>query len=157
MLHARPRRLPAFDYAGFHRYHVRVGTWNRVPHFANPACVATSRDQLLGLAQEHELAVNAYCFMPHHVHVLLAGRSPAARVGTLIAAWKQRTGYAFARSNPGTRLWQPSYFERVLRENEGNEVVARYILENPVRAGLAARIGEYPHAWCTWPIEDLVG
>jgi hypothetical protein len=45
----------------------------------------------------------------------------------------------------------------VLRENEGNEVVVRYILENPVRAGLAARIGEYPHAWCTWPIEELVG
>ena len=31
----RPRRLDAFDYAGFYRYHVRIATWNRVRHFTD--------------------------------------------------------------------------------------------------------------------------
>jgi len=34
----------------------------------------------------------------------------------------------------------------VLRDDESTEALARYTLENPVRAGLAARLGEYPFA-----------
>jgi len=44
----------------------------------------------------------------------------------------------------GTRLWQRYGFERVVRDSEQTFVVARYILENPVRAGLAGAIEEYP-------------
>jgi hypothetical protein len=45
----------------------------------------------------------------------------------------------------------------VLRDVEGNETVARYILENPVRAGLVGRVGEYLYAWCAWALGDLQG
>jgi hypothetical protein len=38
------------------------------------------------------------------------------------------------------------FFERVLRSDEQTGVVARYILENPVRAGLAATLLEYPYS-----------
>ena len=44
----------------------------------------------------------------------------------------------------GTRLWQRYGFERVIRDSEQTFVVARYILENPVRAGLVNAIDEYP-------------
>lgn len=149
----RPRRLDTFDYTGFHRYHVRVATWNRVRHFSDPALVHAVIEQLLASASTHHVEVTAYCVMPDHVHLLIVGQSPAAQLTAFVSAWKQRTGYAFARSHRGTRLWQPSYFDRVLRENEATEVVARYIVENPVRAGLASRLGEYPHAWCKWPLQ----
>jgi REP element-mobilizing transposase RayT len=36
----------------------------------------------------------------------------------------------------GDRLWQRYGFERVLRDDEATLDVARYILRNPVRAGL---------------------
>ncbi len=157
MSHGRPRRLDAFDYAGFYRYHVRVATWNRLRHFADPEVARISGERLLTFAMTSQFAVNAYCFMPDHAHLLLAGKSVNARLRVFLAAWKQSTGYAFARSTAGKRLWQPSYFERVLREAEGNETVARYILENPLRAGLARHIGEYPHAWCVWALGDLQG
>jgi putative transposase len=109
--------------------------------------VALARDQLLPFASRYQLAVHAYCFMPDHVHVLVAGTSEAARLRPFVAAWKQHTGYEFARAFTA-RLWQPGYFERVLREEETNEVVARYVVGNPLRAGMAARIGEYPYSWC---------
>jgi hypothetical protein len=41
-------------------------------------------------------------------------------------------------------LWQRYGYERVIRDSEQTFVVARYILENPVRAGLVAAIKEYP-------------
>ena len=44
------------------------------------------------------------------------------------------------------RLWQDGYFERVLRDDEQLEIVARYIFDNPVRAGLAACAREWPHS-----------
>jgi hypothetical protein len=36
--------------------------------------------------------------------------------------------------------------DRILRDDEATTAVARYVLENPVRAGLARRVGEYPFA-----------
>ena len=44
----------------------------------------------------------------------------------------------------GERLWQRYGFERTLRRDESTLSVARYILENPVRAGLAASAEDYP-------------
>jgi len=42
-------------------------------------------------------------------------------------------------------LWQRYGFEHVLRDDEATIEVAKYILANPVRAGLAATVEEYPH------------
>jgi putative transposase len=92
--------------------------------------------------------------MPDHVHVLLAGQSTDACALHFVAAWKQTTGYRHARTCQG-RLWQPGYYDRILREGESDACVARYILENPVRGGLAGEVGEFPFAWCVWELMTL--
>jgi hypothetical protein len=56
---------------------------------------------------------------------------------------KQITGYAFAQKT-GAPLWQPSFHDRILRNAESTLSVARYIFENPVRAGLVISPSEYP-------------
>jgi hypothetical protein len=43
-------------------------------------------------------------------------------------------------------LWQEGFHERVLRSDESTEAAMRYVLENPVRAGLTRAIGDYPFA-----------
>ena len=50
----------------------------------------------------------------------------------------------------GSRLWQPGYFDRALRAEEDVRRVARYIVANPLRAGLCERIGDYPLRDATW-------
>ena len=87
--------------------------------------------------------------MPDHVHLLVEGTSDKSSLPRFIRGWKQATGYRMAQDR-ALRLWQPGYFERVLREQESNQVVARYILENPVRAQLTGCVNEYPFAWCVW-------
>jgi putative transposase len=132
-----------------------VGTWDRVRHFAEGRTVLVVSDRLLRQATAHDFEVLAYCFMADHVHALVAGCSERADLPAFVSAWKQQTGFLFARTTR-TRLWQPGYFERVLRDDETSLAVARYIMENPLRAGWATRIGEYPHAWCVWG-SDLQG
>ena len=59
--------------------------------------------------------------------------------------FKQISGFRH-RQLTKQSLWQPGFHERVLRNDEASPAVVRYILENPVRAGLAEQIGEYPFA-----------
>jgi putative transposase len=105
--------------------------------------------QLLRRQDVFGFAIHAYCFMHEHVHLLVESNRDAASLVAFIGHWKQGTGFHFKRMH-GARLWQPGFFDRALREHESNQVVAAYIIANPVRAGLAKKVGEYPFAWCAW-------
>ena len=71
--------------------------------------------------------------------------------------FKQMTGFAYKQQTKQT-LWRVGYHDRVLRDDEPSECIARYILENPVRAGLTERVGEYPYAWSdVYELEELFG
>jgi putative transposase len=125
---------------------VRTSTIGQHPAFADPVTVAAVRAQLLHAVESHRFAVLAYCFMPDHVHVLLDARDDSAALGDLVKRWKQASGYWYTKRY-GRTLWQSGYFERILRRAETTEVVANYIMANPVRAGLAKEVGVYPYAW----------
>ena len=54
-------------------------------------------------------------------------------------------------------LWQRNYFEHVLRDAEDSVGVAKYILENPVRANLVERPEDYPYLGSmTMDVRDLL-
>jgi putative transposase len=156
MITDRPHRLTGVSYVGFQRYFVTTCTAFRKTLFNDHALATEVIQQILQLSREFEFAVVAYCVMPDHLHLLLQGQSEQADLEPLVKRAKQVTGFAFRRTHDGS-LWQPGYHERVLRDDESTLAVARYILENPVRAGLAKALGEWPLAgsdvfW--WP--DLI-
>jgi hypothetical protein len=81
--------------------------------------------------------------MPDHAHVLATATTGESPLRDLVRIWKQVTGHRWRTQGAG-RLWQAGYFERVLRDGEPELSVARYIIENPVRAGLVASAQSYP-------------
>ena len=68
-----------------------------------------------------------------------------ARSSSFVTHFKKVTGFEYSQRFKH-RLWQPGYHDRILRDDESTEATARYILENPIRAGLTRQIGEYPYA-----------
>jgi REP-associated tyrosine transposase len=138
-----PQHLKAFSYVGFYRYSLRFCTDYRRQVFTSQSPVDLVRSLILRSATEEQFAVIAYCFMPDHLHLLVEGQAEDSDCKRFIARSKQYSGFYYTRQF-GTRLWQRYGFERVLRDNEQTFVIARYILENPVRAGLVAAIEEYP-------------
>jgi putative transposase len=138
-----PQHLRTFSYLGFHRYSLCFCTDDRRQVFTSQPPVDLVRSLILRSASEEQFAVIAYCFMPDHLHLLVEGQAEDSDCKRFIARSKQNSGFYYTRQF-GTRLWQRYGFERVLRNSEQTFVVARYILENPVRAGLVATIGEYP-------------
>ena len=152
----RPRRLDAFDYAGVHRYHVRIATWNRVRHFADREVACMVRERLLTCAATYDLAIHAYCFMPDHVHLLVEGLTDTADCKRFISAAKQYSGYSFAQREH-QKLWQRYSYEHALRDDFERSTTIRYILDNPVTAGLVSQPSNYPFLGSQrYSIEELL-
>ncbi|WP_277964845.1 REP-associated tyrosine transposase [Pseudomonas sp. RIT-To-2] len=90
-----------------------------------------------------------WVIMPDHFHWLmeLKGRDLAGEVARL----KSRSTVLFNRANQRVgSLWQKGFHDRALRREEDVKSVARYIVANPLRAGLAERIGDYPLWDAVW-------
>ena len=83
--------------------------------------------------------------MPDHFHSLVAGVNDTSDLKALVHGFKQGSGYWW-KHHHGQRapLWQTNFYERVLRDEDRNEGVIRYILMNPVRAGLVSDPRDYP-------------
>jgi putative transposase len=80
--------------------------------------------------------------MPDHVHALLRGLSEASDIARSIARWKQFTGYWFSQRNDD-RLWEPGFWDRVIREDDDPAYFVHYIVMNPVRRRLVSVAQEY--------------
>ncbi len=139
----RPPRLPGFSYVGLHRYSLTFCVQRRVDVFIDSGIVDESLRQISLAACRHEFAIPAYCFMPDHLHLLVEGQSEDSDLVKFAHLLKQRTSFAYQQSHRGMQLWQKGYFEHVIRDDEVTQIIAKYILENPVRGGLVQEPMEY--------------
>ena len=151
-----PHHLPAFDYVGVQRYFLTFCTYERNALFTNASAVAIAHGQIMRAITEENFAIHACCYMPDHLHLLVEGQRDDSDLKRFISHGKQYSGFHFKRATR-QRLWQRYGYERVLRSEEDTIVVARYIVENPVRARLVKSALDYPF-WgsSTWLREELV-
>jgi REP element-mobilizing transposase RayT len=92
----------------------------------------------------------AWVLMPDHFHGLVSLSSEVN-----LAALMQRIKGTSARAlneRLGRRgaLWQSGFYDHALRKDEDRLGIARYIVANPLRAGLVQRLGDYPHWDSVW-------
>jgi REP element-mobilizing transposase RayT len=126
-----------------YRYFLTLCTAGRHDAFVATPTVDSVLTQILRAANDERFEIPAYCFMPDHAHFLVGGLAEDSDLRRFCKAAKQYSGSHYKRER-GLSLWQPSYHDRVLREEDETWSVARYTLENPIVAGLAERVDEYP-------------
>jgi REP element-mobilizing transposase RayT len=100
--------------------------------------------------------VGNYVLMPDHLHLFAAPRfdgwgsatllrsldRPYITIERWITFWKSQ----FSKSHRHADwVWQPSAFHHRLRRDENCSQKWLYVQENPVRAGLAKEIGQWPY------------
>ena len=127
-------RLPPSCYLGPQWYFLTTCTLGRIPRFQDGRLVAEALGFLVEEAHTHGFDIQAYCFMPDHLHLLTNGTHPAADCLTFVKTFKQRSGFAF-KQRTRERLWQDRPYDHILRPDESWEAVAYYIWMNPVRKG----------------------
>jgi REP element-mobilizing transposase RayT len=108
-----------------------------------------------------DIALDEFVVMPNHLHAILwiarkapplvdadpppAGAlrrnhlpalvRPPRSLGSIIAGFKSATTKRIneLRSSPGQRVWQPNYYDRVIRNDYELDRIRAYIGENPER------------------------
>jgi putative transposase len=138
-------RLSSANYTGNRAYFVTQCCHDRSAYFQDAVNCEWFLGHLRSVSTACFFAVPAYCVMPDHVHLLVAGLAPNSDFLRFMKGLKIKTSREFA-SPAGLVLWQKKYYDHILRPKESMDPVAWYIWLNPVRAGLAADAGIYPFA-----------
>ncbi|WP_313741321.1 REP-associated tyrosine transposase [Pseudomonas sp.] len=105
--------------------------------------------QLRHCEREHICHSLAWVVMPDPIHWLVELKTEP--LGQAMRRFKARSSLSL--HNVGLhsqRIWQAGYHDRALRREEDVVRVARYIVANPVRAGLVKSVREYPHWDAVW-------
>lgn len=141
----RQRRLPAFDYASTdHAYFVTIRAKADTAPFTNPALAREVVTSLHWLRTHRAISLYAYCLMPDHLHLLLQLERTEQTLGTLLGAFKRFTTRQSWQMGTTGALWQPRFYDHIVRQAEDAAQIAAYILANPLRGGLVEDEGDYP-------------
>jgi REP element-mobilizing transposase RayT len=131
-------------------YLITTVTQNRLPLFAD-FHLARLAIRELGACDEAGLCSTlAFVLMPDHLHWLL--QLSGATLPDLLRRYKSLSGSAInrSRSTSGEAVWQAGFHDRAIRDGEDLQHLARYIVANPVRAGLVGSVREYSHWDAVW-------
>ncbi len=112
---------------------------------ANPFLEPALNDAIIAVlateGRRHRCAVYTYCLMPDHLHVVCAPRDPDESVIVFLDRFKSASTRVAWRHGVLGRLWQPRFYDHVVRLEESLAAICEYVLANPQRAQLV-RAGE---------------
>ena len=155
-------RLTGFDYRQNLAYFITVCTSGRQCVFGTVVddhVLLTQRGLIAQrcwneLLQHHPfIELDAFIVMPNHIHGIVCitqnhvaatpasplptpAHGPAARsISAVIGSYKSAVTRTINRLRPGaaTRLWQPNFYEHVIRSDRALDLIRQYILDNPLR------------------------
>jgi REP element-mobilizing transposase RayT len=91
--------------------------------------------------------------MPDHVHSVVLNRRYPLR--SVVRLMKRQTTQRLKYLGVSSPIWQRGYYDHVIRRKEGLFATVRYVLMNPVRAGLAEQWRDYRWSGSIeWPDVD---
>jgi len=132
MIKDRPRRLSRLH---GHRplFFVTFSTRDRRKIPALPQTQEALETYARRGSDDFNVALGRYVIMPDHVHLFVRGDEDL-----LLSSWIGGLKRGLSAANASHQLWQPGFFDHVLRSDESYAEKWNYVRDNPVRAGLVA-------------------
>ncbi|MBY4676978.1 transposase [Marinobacterium sp. CAU 1594] len=93
--------------------------------------------------QQHRADTWAFVVMPDHLHWLVQlrmGMSLSKLVHNVKGSSARQINQVLRREGP---LWQDGFYDRAMRSEADCLHAARYLVANPLRAGLVSSVAEY--------------
>jgi putative transposase len=125
-------------------YHVSTATHGREPFFRS---FENGRRVVRALNCEEQrghAVTMAFVVMPDHLHwlvQLIGNRSLSESVCVVKSCSARDINAATGRRG---NIWQRGFFDRAIRKDDDLLGIARYIVANPLRAGIVDSVGGYP-------------
>lgn len=129
-------------------YLVTSVTDDRQPYLASLLPARVLIRQFMVCEQAEYAKTLAFVVMPDHFHWLmqLGERESLSSVVQRVKSCATRT----LRSEGYACVWQQSFHDHAVRQEEDVRRLARYVVANPLRAGLVKRVADYSHWDCIW-------
>jgi len=141
--HGRDLRKGRFSEAN-RTYHLTTTTLHRQPVFNDPYAARVLIRALRAEEERGRAHTLAFVVMPDHLHWLVE-LADSATLASVVGDVKSVTAHRL-----GGHLWQAGYYDHALRRDEDVRTLERYMIANPLRAGLVERLGDYPHWDAIW-------
>ena len=127
-------------------YHVVTTTRERNHIFSE---LLLARAVARTLFESPNARILAYALMPDHLHYLLklGDKSLAEEVKAFKAISARRVNQL--RGESGS-VWAKGFYDRALKQEEDLRQAARYVVANPLKAGLASSLAFYSHWDAVW-------
>ncbi len=131
-------------------YFVTTVTYKREKLFSDFTLARTIINTMKRLHNDDYVDSHSWVVMPDHLHWLLQlnDKHDLPSVMKSFKAISARSVNQYL--NRQGQVWQKAYFDRSLRQEDDVKQVSRYIVANPLRAGLIENIGDYPHWDAVW-------
>jgi len=140
-----PQRLTNIDGAAPHSYLITFCVKNRRRVFSQRRAAQCACDAIVRCRTLKLYHLYAYCVMPDHVHLAIRIADRRVHVARVVAILKSAILCDIRRWVVGFQ-WQRGFHDYMVRECDDSTEIVRYVLRNPVRAGLAAEESQYPYA-----------
>jgi len=130
-------------------YLITTVTHNRNPIFNDFDIARLLIRQLQLTSVELRITSLAWVVMPDHLHWLfILNHSLISEVARRV---KGKSAFMI-NSHLGcySKVWQRGFHDHAIRKDEDIKAVARYVIANPLRAGLVQNIGDYPFWDAVW-------
>ncbi len=90
-----------------------------------------------------DFRVLSYCLMPNHYHLLVDMKNE--NLSEAVKSLNQNYAQYFNRKYERVGgLWQGRFKSRCVRDKKYLETLVKYIEQNPIKAGITSKPGEYP-------------
>jgi len=122
-------------------FFVTTVTWQRLPIFRVQARAHLLIDVLLDYREQRKYLLHEFIVMPDHVHVLL---TPSSGISVERAVQFIKGGFSYRlRKAEKIQVWQESFTNHRIRDEEDYQRHCECVRLNPVRARLVREAGEY--------------
>ena len=134
-----------------HIYLVTAVTHQRQPVFADLNAGRIVVREMMRSVIFGDTDTLAFVVMPDHLHWMfsIAGKRTLSSVVGAVKRHSARQINEIVSIN-GNSIWQRGFHDHALRRDEDIVHAARYIVANPLRAGLVSKIGDYPLWDAVW-------
>lgn len=123
---------------------------SRAPRFGRHHVARVGCNTLITAFNKPDAHLLAWVLMPDHLHMLVQ-LGAAMTLPALVQRVKSLMARNCNHADRATgRFWQAGYHDRALRRDHDLRQAARYIIANPLRAGLVTRVGDYPYWDAVW-------
>jgi len=118
-------RLANYDYRTDGYYFVTIVTNYRKKYFRDKK--QPIEEELNDLVvKTNGLSVDYFVIMPDHIHLIFVLENCNISLGEIVRRFKAKVSHKLSAN-----IWQPSYYEHVIRSDKAFKKIREYIINNP--------------------------